>query len=94
MKGIEQVPYESGQLKGYMYIFYTAGPGLPLHDHPKEELHNIIVLQGKVKFISGRIRKTLNAGDVYDFDGSKPHQVDILESPAKLLNIFTHPCTT
>lgn len=87
---MQSEPYISGSLWGVCYSFDSVGEGLQTHRHLAPEAHNIIVLEGKVLFHSEGVEKELTAGEVFDFDWGRPHRVDILEAPARLLNLCLH----
>jgi hypothetical protein len=77
--------YASGQLYGIRYEFKN-GEKLWPHAHVGEsadQAHNIVVLRGTVLF-DGVEQKTLVAGDIYDFDGTKPHSITALQDSVTL----------
>ena len=81
--------YRSGDLFAIQYRFEEAGDFLPTHQHERELLHNIIVLKGRCRFHSCGKNSDLSAGDVFDFDGSRPHRIEALE-PCEILNFCLH----
>lgn len=77
--------YESGRLYGIRYEF-KKGERLWPHQHIGEsadQAHNVVVLKGRVQFDNGE-KKTLAAGDIHDFDGSRPHTIVALEDAVTL----------
>ncbi len=80
--------YRSGDVFGMLYEM-EAGSALPRHAHERETLHNVIVLKGAVLF-DGDTRRTLDAGEVFDFDGSTLHTTTALAGGATILNLFLH----
>lgn len=78
--------YRSGKIFGMRYVF-ESGNALPVHAHKPEELHNVIVLKGRCRFSSVEQSRTLEAGEVFDFDGSIEHLIVALE-PCELLSLF------
>jgi quercetin dioxygenase-like cupin family protein len=79
--------YVSGQLFGIIYEM-PAGRKLPMHEHETDHLHNVTVLKGAVVFDSKEKYVILDAGQVLDFDGTKPHEITALGEGATLLNLF------
>jgi mannose-6-phosphate isomerase-like protein (cupin superfamily) len=80
--------YRSGSLYGIQYRFTCPGEALPEHAHDETTAHNIIVMQGQVNltFDNGDFQ-TLNAGDICDFDCSRPHRI-IASGPAVIINFY------
>jgi quercetin dioxygenase-like cupin family protein len=77
--------YESGNLYGIRYHF-QAGERLWPHAHIAEcadQAHNVIVVKGSLMF-EGAEKRLLNAGDIYDFDGTQPHAIIALEESITL----------
>lgn len=79
--------YESGGLYGVQYEM-EEGESIPKHAHENTESHNICVLKGAVAFMDDR-PLVLTAGDVFDFDGSKPHIITALK-PSRILNLYLY----
>jgi quercetin dioxygenase-like cupin family protein len=78
--------YESGNLYGVRYEM-GSGEELPKHTHPITEFHNVCVLKGSVTFWSEDRVAMLTAGNIFDFDGTKPHVITALE-PTVILNLY------
>jgi quercetin dioxygenase-like cupin family protein len=79
--------YQSGQLFGMRYEI-PAGESIKQHTHDDSTLHNVIVLKGAVVFkYDGKLR-ILDAGQVRDFDGSKPHTITAMSDGATTLHFF------
>lgn len=80
--------YRSGSLYGIRYCFSCAGEAVPEHMHDETTAHNIVVLQGQVNltFDQGDF-KTLSAGDICDFDWSRPHRI-VASEPSTIINFF------
>jgi len=76
--------YRSGAIFGMRYEM-DAGSRLPMHSHESDTLHNVIVLSGHVRF-DGETLSDLHAGDVFDFDGTKPHTI-IAVQKSTILNL-------
>jgi quercetin dioxygenase-like cupin family protein len=79
--------YISGDLFGIRYWF-ESGESLPNHSHERESLHNIIVLKGRCRFV-GETTKELEAGEVFDFDGTKRHTIEAM-GPCEVIHMFLH----
>lgn len=80
--------YLSGNVFGIKYTFDEAGEGLPRHSHDAVTAHNVCVLRGKVSVLFDDEVKQLGAGDIYDFDGGRPHSIMALTANACILNLF------
>lgn len=80
--------YRSGQVYGILYTFERAGEALPEHAHDASTAHNIIVLQGQLNLVFGDDDfRTMNAGEVVDFDWTRRHRI-IASTAAVILNLF------
>jgi quercetin dioxygenase-like cupin family protein len=80
--------YESGKLFGLRY-FLPRGASIPMHVHAPDHLHNVIVLAGSVLFMRpDHPAIQLLAGDVWDFDGSKRHELKGQAPYSVILNLF------
>jgi hypothetical protein len=79
--------YRSGSIFGIKYDM-SEGASLKRHAHGAETLHNVIVLEGGVIFDGAGFYRELFPGDVFDFDGTQPHEITALEGGATILNIF------
>lgn len=77
--------YESGSLYGIHYEM-EEGEFIPKHVHPPMEFHNICVLKGTVAFMTDH-PVVIQAGNIYDFDGSEPHSITALK-PSRILNLY------
>jgi quercetin dioxygenase-like cupin family protein len=82
--------YHSGRVYGILYTFESGGEALPEHVHDASTAHNIIVLQGQLKLVFGdEDFRTINAGDIVDFDWTRRHRI-VACSTAVILNLFLH----
>jgi quercetin dioxygenase-like cupin family protein len=81
--------YRSGQVCGILYTFEHAGEALPEHSHDDvSTAHNIIALEGQVNLVFGADDfRTINAGEIVDFDGTRRHRI-IASTAAVILNLF------
>ena len=80
--------YRSGQVYGIRYTIEHAEDMLPVHSHPPELAHNIIVMKGRVILSVAGQTIFLNAGDVKDFDWQKQHTVIARDDDTRVLHIF------
>lgn len=82
--------YNSGQVYGILYTFESAGETLPEHAHDASTAHNIIVLEGQLNLVFGDDDfRTINAGEIVDFDWSRRHRI-ISSTPSIILNLFLY----
>lgn len=79
--------YRSGRLFGIRYVL-LVGDAIPRHEHMEETLHNIIVLAGEVRLEFEVEHQRLYAGEVIDFDGTRPHRIVGVAIKSVLLNLF------
>lgn len=83
--------YHSATVYGILYTFESAGEALPEHAHDESTAHNIIVLQGRLKLVfDDEDFRTINAGDIVDFDWTRRHRIIASTPPAVILNLFLH----
>jgi len=80
--------YLSGGVFGIKYVFDTVNDGLPRHTHDAVTAHNVVVLRGEVKVLFDDETKYLQAGDIYDLDGSRPHAIRAVTPGACIFNAF------
>lgn len=80
--------YISGSVFGIKYVFDTMDDGLPRHTHDAITAHNICVLRGQVKVQFDDQTVYLRSGDIFDFDGNRPHSVRAITPNACVLNLF------
>jgi hypothetical protein len=61
-----------------------------MHLHDEDMLHNVTVLHGSVLFYgpNGQGRTKLITGQIFDFDGSEPHEIAALEDGTVIFNCF------
>ena len=62
---------------------------VPLHSHSNEQAG--MDLQGSFEFTIGDQKKIVSAGEYYIIPGGVDHQVNVGDSPAKALDIFSPP---
>lgn len=79
--------YRSGDLYGLQYWFGAVGDALPEHAHDATMVHNVIVLAGAVDVTFPDDVRHLEAGVVFDFDGTRRHRI-IATVPAMILNLY------
>lgn len=77
--------YRSGALFAMRYVM-PAGTQLKEHVHNHDTLHNVCVMSGRIAF-SGEFPRELLPGDIFDFDGTKPHTLAAVEDSV-ILNYF------
>lgn len=82
--------YLSGDVFGIRYVFETVDDGLPRHTHDAIMAHNVIVMSGEVKVLFDDETKYLRAGDIYDFDNTRPHAIRAVTPGACIFNAFVH----
>jgi len=72
-----------------MLSMVTIAPGgaVPLHSHPHEQTG--IWLEGEADFTIGDHVQRVRPGDSYVIPGGVPHSVQVLDQPARALDIFT-----
>jgi quercetin dioxygenase-like cupin family protein len=82
-------PVTFGNLKGTVYDFEVKGDVLPMHWHAPENTHISIVGRGSFKAHGpeGTWEKTLNTGDVVDWQAYQQHEFIALEDKSRLVNI-------
>lgn len=78
--------YRSGKVFGIHY-FMEENEALPEHRHDDSTLHNIIVLKGSCWYSDTKDSIKLEAGAVFDFDGTQRHFIRACE-PTEILNLF------
>lgn len=78
--------YRSGLLFGIKYTL-ECGDIVPRHSHADETLHNIVVLHGQVRLEFDTESVPLYAGEVFDFDGTKPHRIVGVAKQSMILNL-------
>jgi quercetin dioxygenase-like cupin family protein len=59
----------------------------PMHSHPHEQISYIA--HGKVLYLVGDERKTLEAGDMVTIAPNLPHAIQVLTPSARLVDAFT-----
>lgn len=85
--------YLSGKVFGLRYHL-LKGESIPLHAHTRENAHNVIVLEGAVVLHveaqkgDGFIGYHLRSGQIFDFDGSRPHWIEGTARQSIILNLF------
>lgn len=83
--------YKTGEAFGILYIFTDAGDEIAQHRHRKEDLHNIMVMKGAVALlIENEGTLFAIAGELLDFDGSKPHTVRAIEPDTRTFHLYLH----
>lgn len=80
--------YHSGQVFGIRYRFTKLGESIPTHKHVDETLHNIVVLEGTIGFVTAHGIRQLHAPAIFDFDGTIPHELRSLSDRVEILNVF------
>ena len=71
---------------GCRYIFKNRFDKIPTHSHPPHLEHNITVVRGSVLTNNVILKK----GDIYEFDGTKPHSIMALCPDTEILNVYKH----
>jgi quercetin dioxygenase-like cupin family protein len=80
--------YLSGTVFGIKYVFDSVDDGLPRHTHAADTAHNVVVMRGEVKVLFDDQTKYLQAGDIYDFDGTRWHAIRAVTPGACIFNAF------
>jgi hypothetical protein len=86
------VHYKSGDIFGIIYTFDKAGEGIRMHMHDEDHEHNTTVLKGSILLYgpNGDFKRTVVAGQIFDFDSSLPHEIAALEDNTIIINTFLH----
>jgi quercetin dioxygenase-like cupin family protein len=56
------------------------------HSHPHEQVG--MLLEGEAIFTIGGERKLLKAGDMWRIPGNVPHKVEMMDKPARAIDVF------
>lgn len=83
--------YVSGSLIAVIYEFEKAGESIPEHAHSEDLAHNIVILKGAVSFESHGAIQELEAGTMFDFNGSQSHRIQALVPGTRIANFLLRP---
>jgi len=75
-----------GEKMMMVIVELDANATLPKHNHTHEQ--GGIVLEGELEFIIGGETSLLHPGDLYIIPGGVDHEVQVVGTPAKVLDIF------
>jgi quercetin dioxygenase-like cupin family protein len=78
--------YSGNQLQ-LAFVDLPADSVVEWHSHVNEQMG--VVISGKVKFQIGDEEKVLGSGDMYRIPGGVRHRVTPVETPAKVIDVFT-----
>jgi len=71
-----------------MHVTVEAGHALPEHQHPHEQITNVIA--GEFEMTVGGVTKTCRAGDSVVIAGNTPHSGKAL-TDCKIIDVFNPP---
>ena len=84
---LQAKPLLLGKLVGTIYDFPEVGDVLPMHSHTEADVHISVVARGSFKARGNGWERTVNAGDVLDWQPNQPHEFIALEANSRLVNI-------
>jgi hypothetical protein len=70
------------------YHFDRPGDGLPMHQHGKDQEHDVLCVQGRVSVVHTTGAALLKAGERAVFDSTRFHTVIALEPDSVVLNTY------
>ena len=71
------------------FLEMEEGSEVPAHSHPHEQAG--IVLSGKLQFRIGSEERLMEAGDAFIIPPDVVHSGNVVEGPARVLDIFAPP---
>ena len=79
----------AGQQLMLSFLVMEAGSRVPEHSHPHEQAG--LMLEGKLRFRIGAEERVLAPGDAFLVPSDMVHSGEVLEGPARVLDIFAPP---
>lgn len=79
----------AGQQLMLSFLVMEAGSRVPEHSHPHEQAG--LMLEGKLRFRIGAEERVLAPGDAFLVPPNMVHAGEVLEGPARVLDIFSPP---
>lgn len=79
----------SGQQLMLSFLVMEPGSRVPEHSHPHEQAG--LVLAGRLRFRIGGEEQVMAAGDAFVVPPNVVHSGEVLEGPARVLDIFAPP---
>ena len=79
----------AGQQLMLSFLVMETGSRVPEHSHPHEQAG--LMLEGKLRFRIGAEERVLAPGDAFLVPADMVHSGEVLEGPARVLDIFSPP---
>jgi quercetin dioxygenase-like cupin family protein len=79
----------AGQQLMLSFLELEQGSRVPEHSHPHEQAG--LMLEGKLRFRIGNEEQVLAPGDAFLVPPDMAHSGEVLEGPARVLDIFSPP---